>query len=88
MVRYGSKDVVKWLNIFPLKGGVSKTYVPKEILTAKSLDYTKYYKISFGSYGQSIHEKISTNMTMPRTLGVIYLQSLDTLQGRFEVMHL
>ena len=42
----------------------------------------------FGSYGQSIHETNPTNTTMPRTLGVIYLQALYKLQGWFEVMSL
>ena len=39
MVRCGAKDVVKWLNMFPNKGGVSNTYIPIEILTAKPVNY-------------------------------------------------
>ena len=50
MVKYGVKDVVKWINIFPQKGRVSKKYITGEILTAKSVEYKKYYKMSFGSY--------------------------------------
>ena len=41
----------------------------------------------FGSYGQEVHETNQTNMTIPRTLGVIYLQALDTLQGGLEVIN-
>ena len=44
--------------------------------------------MSFGSYGQSIHETNPTNTTMPRKLGVVYLQALYTLQGIFEVIRL
>ena len=42
----------------------------------------------FGSYFQSIHENNTTNATNPRTLGVIYLRSLDTLQGGLEIINL
>ena len=42
----------------------------------------------FGSYGQAIHETNPTNRTIPRTLGVVYIRALDTLQGGFEVMNL
>ena len=31
VVQYGVKDVVKWLNMFQPKGGVSKAYIPKTI---------------------------------------------------------
>ena len=44
--------------------------------------------MSFDGYGQAIHETNPTNMTMPRTLCVIYLQALDMIQGGFEVMDL
>ena len=73
MVRYGPKDVVKWTNIFPPKGLVSKTYSPREILTAKPLDYKNICQMRFLSYGQSIHETNPADMTTPRTLDVIYL---------------
>ena len=44
--------------------------------------------MSFGSYDQAIYETIPTNTTTPRTLDIIYLQSLDTFQGRSEDMDL
>ena len=44
--------------------------------------------MSFVSYVQVIHETNPTNKTTPRTLGVIFLQALDILQGGFEVMNL
>ena len=88
MVQYRAKDVVKWLNIFTSKGGVYKTYSPITKLTVKILDYKKDFNISFGSYRQAIYQTNPRNMTMTRTLGVIYLQALDMLQGGFEVMNL
>ena len=74
--------------MFPPKRGVSKTYSLIEILTAKPVDYKKSCKISFGGYSQAIHETNPTNVTTPRTLGVVYLRALDKLQGVFEVMGL
>ena len=71
MIRYGAKDVIKWLNIFPPKVGVSNIYNPREILTAKSVHYKKYYDMIVGSYGLSIHEIFPTSTTTPSTLGAI-----------------
>ena len=74
--------------MFPPKCRVSKKYTPREILTAKPVGYKKDFKISFGSYGQEINKTNRKNTTTPRTLGVIYLRALDTLQGGFEVINL
>ena len=88
MARCGANDVMKWLNMFPPKGGVCRTYSLGGILPAKPVDYKKYRKIRFWNYGQLIHENNPTNPTTPRTLGVIYLRSLDILRGGFEVINL
>ena len=42
--------------MFPPKVIFSKTYSLVVVLTAKTLDYKKYFKMSFGSYGQAINE--------------------------------
>ena len=44
MVIYGAEVVVKWLNILPLKGGVSKTNSLREIVTDKPVDYKNISK--------------------------------------------
>ena len=54
MVRYGEKDVVKWIKKDLSKGRVSKTCIPRATLTGKPVDYTKYFKMIFGGYGQEI----------------------------------
>ena len=79
---------MKWINVFPPKCGVSKKYMPIDILTNKLVDYKGYSKIIFGSYGRVIHETNTKNTTAPRKLGVIYLQALDTVQGGLEVFNL
>ena len=57
--------------MFPPKGRVSNTYIPRAVLTTKPEDYKKYCKMSFGSYVQAVYETNPTNTTTPRTLGVI-----------------
>ena len=79
--------MLKWINMFPTKGGVSKRYNLSEILAAKPMDSKKYNKPRFGSYGQATHETNPTNPTITRKLGVIYIRSLYMLQGGFEVIN-
>ena len=52
------------------------------------MDYKIYWKMIFGSYGQARHEANPTYKTMPRTLGAIYLWTLYTQHGGFEVINL
>ena len=42
----------------------------------------------FESYVQAIYKNYQIHTTTSRTLGVIYLQELDTSQGGFEVVNL
>ena len=48
MVQYEVKFQMKWLNMFPTKGGVSKKYIPISILTAKPVDYKNIARGSVG----------------------------------------
>ena len=40
--------MVKWINMFPSKGGVSNKYSPREILTAKPVNYKNIARLDFG----------------------------------------
>ena len=42
--------VVKWLNVFPTKGGVSKTMISSMIVKVKPNPYFNQDSIVFGSY--------------------------------------
>ena len=50
-----AKNVVMFLNAFPPKSGLSKTYSPRKIMTGNTLDCKKSCKLHFGAYAQ-VHE--------------------------------
>merc|ERR1712086_156249 len=62
-------NAVFWRNMFALKGGVSKTQSPSEIVLNRKLDYNSHCKLEFGEYVQT-HEEHNNDMTS-RTLGAI-----------------
>ena len=88
MLRYLAMIQVNQLNLFPAKGGVSKYYSPRMILTQESLDYNKHCKIPFGSYVQANHETNSTSSNVARTIDCIYLRPNNIIQGGHELMDL
>ena len=48
--------VVKLLNFFPMKGGISTTLSPKTIMSGETLDYNKHLSLKIGQYCQ-VHEE-------------------------------
>jgi hypothetical protein len=48
-------NVVKLLNVFPTKGGVSDTLIPKTIMLGETLDFKKHLSLQIGQYCQ-VHE--------------------------------
>ena len=72
--------VVKLLNYFPAKGGVSDYYSPKAIMAGEIIHY-KYYSMPFGTYCQ-VHENESPrNSLAARTQGAISLGPSSNAQG-------
>jgi len=76
------------LNAFPPKSGISKEYSPRIIMGKRPIDYNKHCKISFGSYVQASNENVPTNTMKPRTIGAIYLQPTDNVQGGHQLLNL
>ena len=62
-------NAVFWRNMFALKGGVSKTQSPSELVLGRKVDYNAHCKVEFGEYVQT-HEEHSNDMSQ-RTLGAI-----------------
>ena len=60
---------VFWRNMFALKGGVSKTQSPSEIVLNRKLNYNAHCKVEFGEYVQT-HKEHNNDMKS-RTLGAI-----------------
>lgn len=75
--------MVKWLNAFPTKTGVSKIFSPRMIMTATTLDYAKHCKIPFGSYCQVSQDNNPSNTDRERTVAAICLGPTGNLQGSY-----
>jgi hypothetical protein len=74
MINYLAMIQANQLNLFPVKGGVSKYYSSRMILNQTNLDYTKHCVVPFGAYVQANHESTKTSSNVTRTLDVIYLR--------------
>jgi hypothetical protein len=81
-------NVVKLMNFFPTKGGVSETLSPKTIMSGETLDYKKHLSLQIGKYYQ-VHEKDNPcSIQLARTKGAISLGPSGNLEGGFKFMAL
>ena len=69
MIKALAKRVVKFLNMFPLKGGVSDYWSPCAIVTGRPLDCKTSCICSFGTFVQAENE--------PNLSNTLALLSLD-----------
>jgi hypothetical protein len=81
-------NVVKLINVFPTKGGVSDTLSPKTIISGETLDLKKHLSLQIGQYCQVHEEDTPRNSQVTRTKGAIYLSPSGNLQGGFKFMAL
>ena len=61
-----------WINMFPAKGGIANVS-PRTLMTGIKLDYSKHFRLPFGSYVQVHDEPSPTNSPTARTVGAIPL---------------
>ncbi len=73
--------VVLWLNAFPVRLGVSATYLPRELVMRQKLDYKKHCQVLPGSYCKVHDEPVPTNTMVARTHACIALGPTGSLQG-------
>lgn len=79
--------VIKLLNYFTAKGGVSNQYSPKAILSGKLVHF-KYYTMPFGTYCQ-VHEEVTPwNSMVTQTQGAITLGPSGNSQGGHKFLSL
>ena len=71
------KHIVKMINAFPPKSGITTKLSPRNIITGKSLNYKHHFKIPLGDYVQVHEEEQPRNSMAERTLGAICLGPLD-----------
>ncbi len=72
--------VVKLLNYFPAKGGVSTQYSPKTIMSGQTLNY-KQCSLPFGTYCQVHEEDGPRNSLLACTSGAISIGPSSNRQG-------
>ena len=72
---------VFWRNMFPLKGGISITQGPAEIILNRAMDFNTYGKLEFGDYVQT-HEEHDNSMGT-RTVGTIATRTTGNVQGGY-----
>ena len=83
-----AKHVVVFLNAFPHKIVLPKTYRPRTIMTGKSLGWNKSCKLHFGAYAQIHEDNNVTNTLEDRTQGAICLGPIGNIQGIYNLFPL
>ena len=73
--------VVLWLNMFPVKTGISGVYSPCELLVRWYLDYKKHCCVLPGMYCKVHNEPIPSNTMTPHTHWGIVCSPTGNLQG-------
>jgi hypothetical protein len=62
---------VMWMNLFPIKSGISKKWSPRELVSRTKLDAKLHCRAQFGSYCEMHIDPDITNTLEPRTNWVI-----------------
>jgi hypothetical protein len=81
-------ESAKMLNYCVPKGGVSKFYSPRMIVTKDNLNYDKHCMIPLGTYVQADHKATFKNDNHPCTLDCLYLRYVNNDQGGHELLDL
>ena len=71
--------------MFPAKGGIPNVS-PRTLMTGIKLDYSKYFRLPFGSYAQVHDEPSPTNSPTTRTVVSITLVPTGNLQGGYKFL--
>ena len=75
-----TKHAVMFLNAFPPKSRLSKTYTPRTIMTGKALNWKKIRKLHFGAYVKVHEYRNVANMLEEQTQRSICLRPTGNLQ--------
>ena len=70
-----------WLNMFPRKGGMSKTMSPRTLLMGLTMNYNRHCRLEFGEYVQT-HEEHDNSLNPP-TIGALALRPTGNVQGGY-----
>ena len=73
--------VVLWLNVFPVRNGVSKVYSPGSIVVHTKLNWKQHCKVFFGTYCKVHDEPDPSNDMMSQTHEAIAAGPTGNTQG-------
>jgi len=76
------------LNWFPVKGSLSDTFTPHQLLELPPIDWNKDVKILQGSYCQAFTERTIKNDLKQRTLDTLFLTPMKNKQGGYVMLNL
>ncbi|KAI2499682.1 Reverse transcriptase (RNA-dependent DNA polymerase) [Fragilaria crotonensis] len=88
MIRHMVIDVVRCLNQFPRKHGVSTTMSPATIVIGSGTPDFAAMRLEFGAYVQVFEDLDPTNTPRARSLGAIALNPTGNAQGDYYFMSL
>jgi len=82
--------MVRWMNAFPMKSGISLTFSPWELLLRWRLDYKKHCRVMPGTYCEVHDEPVPMNTMVSCTHKAIVLGPTGSLQGsvQFYCIHM
>jgi hypothetical protein len=73
--------VILWPNTFPVKNGISTTFLPQELLVRWKLNYNKHCRVLPETYCEAHDEPSPFNSMTPCTHKTIALGPMGNLQG-------
>ena len=88
LVQHMVADVVRCLNQFPRKNGISDTMSPATIVTGVGHPSYSSMRLEFGTYVQVFEDNDPTNTLRARSLGAIALTPTGNAQGDYNFMSL
>jgi hypothetical protein len=77
-----------WMNLFPMKSGISKKWSPRELVSRHKLDTKLHCRSLIGSYCEVHVDPEITNTLEPRTKWAICMGSTGNLQGSYKFLSL
>ena len=80
--------VVMWLNNFPVAGGISDRFSPREIILRHSLDAKHHCRAPFGAYCETHEDNTPTNSMKTRGMPSICLGPTGNRQGTYNFLSL
>jgi hypothetical protein len=83
MVRHMMMDVVRCLNQFPWKNGISDALSPAAIVTGAAPPDFNNMRLEFGTYVQVFEDNSPSNTPKARSLGAIALNPTGNAQGDY-----